>query len=73
VTARRAKRENGGLGEDPPGGTMTYFRSFGPVGEIVPSYAFDILRNVNLTLSFSLLKGIVLLPIIFELLKEVHQ
>jgi hypothetical protein len=24
VTARRAKRENGGLGEDPPGSTMTY-------------------------------------------------
>jgi hypothetical protein len=24
VTASRAKRENGGLGEDPPGGTMTY-------------------------------------------------
>ena len=24
VTARRAKRENGGLGEDPPGNTMTY-------------------------------------------------
>jgi hypothetical protein len=23
VTARRAKRENGGLGEDPPGSTMT--------------------------------------------------
>jgi hypothetical protein len=23
-TARRAKRENGGLGEDPPGSTMTY-------------------------------------------------
>jgi hypothetical protein len=22
VTARRAKRENGGLGEDPPGSTM---------------------------------------------------
>jgi hypothetical protein len=26
VTARRAKRENGGLGEDPPGGTMTYWQ-----------------------------------------------
>jgi hypothetical protein len=25
VTARRAKRENGGLGEDPPGSTMTRF------------------------------------------------
>jgi hypothetical protein len=24
VTARRAKRESGGLGEDPPGSTMTY-------------------------------------------------
>ena len=24
VTARRAKRENGGLGEDPPGSPMTY-------------------------------------------------
>jgi hypothetical protein len=24
MTARRAKRENGGLGEDPPGSTMTY-------------------------------------------------
>ena len=24
VTARRAKRENGGLGEVPPGSTMTY-------------------------------------------------
>jgi hypothetical protein len=24
VTARRAKRENGGLGEDPPGRTMSY-------------------------------------------------
>jgi hypothetical protein len=24
ATARRAKRENGGLGEDPPGSTMTY-------------------------------------------------
>ena len=24
VTARRAKRENGGLGEDPPGSMMTY-------------------------------------------------
>jgi hypothetical protein len=24
VTAHRAKRENGGLGEDPPGSTMTY-------------------------------------------------
>jgi hypothetical protein len=24
VTARRAKRENGGLGEDPPGSTMAY-------------------------------------------------
>ena len=24
VTASRAKRENGGLGEDPPGRTMTY-------------------------------------------------
>jgi hypothetical protein len=23
TTARRAKRENGGLGEDPPGSTMT--------------------------------------------------
>jgi hypothetical protein len=31
VTARRAKRENGGLGEDPPGSTMTFTnRSFGP-------------------------------------------
>ena len=26
VTARRAKRENGGLGEDPPGSTMTYLQ-----------------------------------------------
>jgi hypothetical protein len=26
VTARRAKRENGGLGEDPPGSTMTGYR-----------------------------------------------
>jgi hypothetical protein len=26
VTARRAKRENGGLGEDPPGSTMTYYQ-----------------------------------------------
>ena len=26
VTARRAKRENGGLGEDPPGSTMTYWQ-----------------------------------------------
>jgi hypothetical protein len=26
VTARRAKRENGGLGEDPPGSTITYLR-----------------------------------------------
>jgi hypothetical protein len=25
TTARRAKRENGGLGEDPPGGTIIYF------------------------------------------------
>jgi hypothetical protein len=25
TTARRAKRENGGLGEDPPGSTMAYF------------------------------------------------
>jgi hypothetical protein len=24
MTARRAKRDNGGLGEDPPGSTMTY-------------------------------------------------
>jgi hypothetical protein len=24
VTARRAKRENGSLGEDPPGSTLTY-------------------------------------------------
>jgi hypothetical protein len=24
VTALRAKRENGGLGEDPPGRTMSY-------------------------------------------------
>jgi hypothetical protein len=24
IIARRAKRENGGLGEDPPGSTMTY-------------------------------------------------
>jgi hypothetical protein len=24
--ARRAKRENGGLGEDPPGSTMTYYQ-----------------------------------------------
>jgi hypothetical protein len=24
MTVRRAKRENGGLGEDPPGRTMTY-------------------------------------------------
>jgi hypothetical protein len=24
VTSRRAKRENGGLGEDPPGSTMTF-------------------------------------------------
>ena len=24
MTALRAKRENGGLGEDPPGSTMTY-------------------------------------------------
>jgi hypothetical protein len=28
MTARRAKRENGGLGEDPPGGTMTYLRTW---------------------------------------------
>jgi hypothetical protein len=26
VPARRAKLENGGLGEDPPGNTMTYYR-----------------------------------------------
>jgi hypothetical protein len=26
VTARRAKRENGGLGEDPPGNTITYLQ-----------------------------------------------
>jgi hypothetical protein len=26
VTARRAKRENGGLGEDSPGSTMTYLQ-----------------------------------------------
>jgi hypothetical protein len=26
MTARRAKRENGGLGEDPPGSTMTYYQ-----------------------------------------------
>ena len=67
MTACRAKRENGGLGEDPPESTMTYFRSFGPVREMVylrmPSYAFDILRNVNLTLSFSLLKGTVICPL----------
>jgi hypothetical protein len=28
-TARRAKRENGGLGEDPPESTMTYYLSSG--------------------------------------------
>jgi hypothetical protein len=27
VTARRAKRENGGLGEDPLGSTMTYLQA----------------------------------------------
>jgi hypothetical protein len=26
VTARRAKRENEGLGEDPPGSTITYLQ-----------------------------------------------
>jgi hypothetical protein len=26
VTARRAKRENGGLGEDPPGSTLIYIQ-----------------------------------------------
>jgi hypothetical protein len=29
VTARRAKRENGGLGENPPGSTMTYWAGRG--------------------------------------------
>jgi hypothetical protein len=31
VIARRAKRENGGLGEDPPGSTMTYLSYSGAV------------------------------------------
>jgi hypothetical protein len=31
VTARRAKRENGGLGEDPPGSTITYLSYSGAV------------------------------------------
>jgi hypothetical protein len=36
MAARRAKRENGGLGEDPPVSTMTYNRSFGPGCSVKP-------------------------------------
>jgi hypothetical protein len=42
VTARRAKRENGGLGEEPPGRTMLLFIS----GGILPQ-TFVFLLNLK--------------------------
>jgi hypothetical protein len=44
VTARRAKRENGGLGEDPPGSTMTQLTGPWDLGGTGVNWSF-ICRN----------------------------
>jgi hypothetical protein len=42
VTARRAKRENGGLGEDAPGSTMMTLLSSAEANETRKRYAYAI-------------------------------